>query len=375
MKKVSILDVCKLNDQTVKEFIGTKEYVATGGIEKDKIVSSTTVSFEGKPSRANREVEIGDILLAKMKDTLKVLLINKENKDYIYSTGFFTIKPDTTIVNTEYIYYVLKSEYFQEKKDKLAKGATQKALNNAGLKKIKIPVPSKAEQEWIVKTLKNVESTLSKRQQQIEALSALKQSIFLDMFGDPNNNNKNWDEYTFKDIVNFHNELRVPIKKLDREKIQGEYPYYGATGIVDYINDYKFDGEYLLISEDGKALFHRNKPIAFIAKGQFWVNNHAHVITTENKSTLIYLERCIELLDISNYITGIDQYKLNRSNISKIKIPLPPSDLQTQYEEKTIKINKQIKQMSIGLKQINNLYNSLMHKAFNGELFKEDIKV
>ena len=116
MKMVSVLEVCKLNDQTVKEFKGTKEYVATGGIEKDKIVSFTKVNFEDKPSRANREVEIGDILLAKMKDTDKVLLINEDNENYIYSTGFFTIKPDTNIVNTEYIYHVLKSDYFQGEK-------------------------------------------------------------------------------------------------------------------------------------------------------------------------------------------------------------------------------------------------------------------
>ena len=100
------------------------------------------------------EVEIGDILLAKMKDTDKVLLINEDNENYIYSTGFFTIKPDTNIVNTEYIYHVLKSDYFQGEKNKLAKGATQKALNNAGLKKIKIPVPSKTKQEKIVNALK-----------------------------------------------------------------------------------------------------------------------------------------------------------------------------------------------------------------------------
>lgn len=282
------------------------------------------------------------------------------------------IDPKNGVIK-DWLFYLLQS--IVSDIEKLSKKSIISNISVRDLKKINVKVPSVAKQKEIAKILNKAKEVKTKRQQQIEALSALKQSIFLDMFGNPNTNNKNWDEYTFKDIVNFHNELRVPIKKLDREKIQGEYPYYGATGIVDYINDYKFDGEYLLISEDGKALFHRNKPIAFIAKGQFWVNNHAHVITTENKSTLIYLKRCIELLNISNYITGIDQYKLNRSNISKIKIPLPPSDLQTQYEEKTIKINKQIKQMFIGLNQINNLYNSLMHKAFNGELFNEDIKV
>ena len=85
-----------------------------------------------------------------------------------------------------------------------------------------------------------------------------------------------WREYRLKDFVTIHNETRVPLSKIERTKRQGKYPYYGASGIIDYLNDFIFDGEYVLISEDGENLKSRQTPIAFKAIGKFWVNNHAH---------------------------------------------------------------------------------------------------
>ena len=97
-----------------------------------------------------------------------------------------------------------------------------------------------------------------------------------------------WSLKKISDICEFQNNKRVPLKSLDREKRQGEYPYYGASGIVDYIDNYIFDGKFLLISEDGENLRTRNTPIAFQAQGRFWVNNHAHILAEKEEGILDY---------------------------------------------------------------------------------------
>jgi len=129
-----------------------------------------------------------------------------------------------------------------------------------------------------------------------------------------------WVESTLGELVDIFNTKRVPISKQEREKIKGIYPYYGASNIFDYINDYIFDGEYLLISEDGENLNTRNTPIAFIVNGKFWVNNHAHIVKGKNQHISKYLAWYFSQLDISPFITGAVQPKLSKTNLLRIPI-------------------------------------------------------
>lgn len=136
----------------------------------------------------------------------------------------------------------------------------------------------------------------------------------------------NWPTKTISKVANFENNKRVPLKSLDRAKRQGQYPYYGASGVVDHIDDYVFNGNYLLISEDGENLRTRNTPIAFQARGKFWVNNHAHILSEKEEGILDYLEYYFSILNIGAYITGAVQPKLNKANLDKIEIPIPPKE-------------------------------------------------
>ena len=103
----------------------------------------------------------------------------------------------------------------------------------------------------------------------------------------------------------------------------GDIPYYGASGIVDYVKDYIFDGDYLLVSEDGANLLARSTPIAFSITGKTWVNNHAHVLRFKEYATRRYVEMYLNSIDLSFYITGAAQSKLNQKNLNRIEIPLP----------------------------------------------------
>lgn len=121
---------------------------------------------------------------------------------------------------------------------------------------------------------------------------------------------------------------RKPVTKSDRNA--GIYPYYGASGIVDYVEDFIFDEDLLLVSEDGANLLARSTPIAFSVSGKIWVNNHAHVLKFENKATQKYVEYFLNSIDISKYVTGAAQPKLNQQSLNSIEIPLPPLEIQQQ---------------------------------------------
>ncbi|MFT4800849.1 MAG: type I restriction enzyme S subunit [Flavobacteriaceae bacterium] len=138
-----------------------------------------------------------------------------------------------------------------------------------------------------------------------------------------------WEEKELVHIIDFYNNQRVPLSGIERSKVQGIYPYHGAQGVVDHINKYIFDGKYILVAEDGENLRSRNQDIARFANGQFWVNNHAHIIRGKKGICDDYfLKVNLNLIDIGGYVTGAAQPKLSMTNLRRIKINLPP--LQTQ---------------------------------------------
>ena len=114
---------------------------------------------------------------------------------------------------------------------------------------------------------------------------------------------------------------RIPVKLGKRKG--GEYPYYGASGIVDYVEDYIFDGDFLLISEDGANLLARVTPIAFSVTGKFWVNNHAHILKFNDVITQQFVEFYFKSINIKEYVTGAAQPKLTQRNLNKIPIYIP----------------------------------------------------
>lgn len=131
------------------------------------------------------------------------------------------------------------------------------------------------------------------------------------------------ETYKLSDLCVILDAKRKPLAALQRAKKQGIYPYYGAQGIIDHLDDYLLDGEYLLVAEDGANLETRNQPIANIAKGKIWVNNHAHVLGSNGKCPLNLLGFILNNMNISPYVTGCAQPKLNQENLRNIEIELP----------------------------------------------------
>ena len=130
-----------------------------------------------------------------------------------------------------------------------------------------------------------------------------------------------WTTSRFDELsINFDGKRR-PVKESDRRP--GPYPYYGASGVVDHVDDYIFDGDYLLVAEDGENLRTRRTPIAFLARGRFWVNNHAHIVTGNERADTRFLMYALRHLEIDAYLTGAVMPKLTQGNLNRIEVSHP----------------------------------------------------
>jgi type I restriction enzyme, S subunit len=331
-------------------------------------------SYLGKSTRTITELAVNDkkatlfssntVLIGCIGNIGKIGIIDEPASSNQQITGVLT---DESKVIPEFFFYWLKMN--KKLLEKNSKKAVVPILNNKQLSAIPISYPKNIEdQKRIAQVLVKTELLISQRKESIELTDDFLKHTFLTMFGDPNNNKKKWRLEKLSKVTKSLNSKRVPIKQQDRGKISGAYPYYGATGIVDYINDYKFDGSHLLISEDGKNLLLRKKPLAFMAKGKFWVNNHAHVLDEIGSMRLRYLEFHLNLMDISKFVTGIDQFKLNKNNLDLIEVMSPSINMQNEFVSIVDQIEKLQTYFRQSLNEFNELYRSLSHKAFNGEL-------
>ena len=148
---------------------------------------------------------------------------------------------------------------------------------------------------------------------------------------------KSWCWVRFETALVNRDAKRIPLSVAQRKKLEKKYDYYGASGVIDKVDRYLFDKPLLLIGEDGANLLLRSKPIAFIATGKYWVNNHAHVIDAVGGVDLHYIALFINATNLAPYVTGTAQPKMNQERLNSILVPLPPSAEQhrivTTFEE------------------------------------------
>ena len=145
---------------------------------------------------------------------------------------------------------------------------------------------------------------------------------------------ENWVWARFGTAMINRDAERIPLSVNEREKLQKIYDYYGASGVIDKVDRYLFSKPLLLIGEDGANLLARSKPIAFIARGQYWVNNHAHVLDSSDGLLLEYVAVYINAINLTPYVTGTAQPKMNQEKMNSILIPIPPTGEQFRIVQK-----------------------------------------
>ena len=322
---------------TVRELnglLGVKQYDKTDLIDSDaiKIINS----------RAN--IECGDILFSNTGTVGKMALVISDPTNWGVNEGIYVIKPMHDIINSKFLFYYLESSDAKQQSKKKLTGSTLKHITQEALSDIKIPVPPLPVQEEIVRILDKFTELEAELAQEL-ARRKLQYTFYRDQLLNFESKSKaQW--LNLENCCKILDNKRKPVSKSDREN--GIYPYYGANGIQDYVSDYIFDGDFVLVGEDGSVITKDGNPVVNWASGKIWVNNHAHIIEATDGVLLRYLFHYLQTVNVKHLIHG-NIPKLTGKNFKEIKIPVPSIDIQQRLINVLDKFDAICSDLSIGL--------------------------
>jgi type I restriction enzyme S subunit len=391
MEIVKILKAIDIINDSVSEYEGVRPFLSTGDLNLSTIINLELHTFLEKPSRANLNVSKGDIILARMQGTVKVKVIENEDDNIIVSTGFLVLRPKINADN-KFLFHLLKSSTFQNKKDKLCTGATQKAINNSNFEKLEIPLPPLATQQKIAAILDQASAIITNNQAIVEKYDTLTQSLFLEMFGDPVKNEKGWETKTIEQLVskNKNSIKRGPFGgALKKEIFVNEgylvYEQYHALNndfsMARYFIDYKkfeelkgfevkpkdiiiscsgvYLGKLAIVPENAKKGI-INQALLKVTIDESKMTNDFFVFHFSHKN---FREKYFD----ANRGAGIPNFP-PMSEFKKFPFISPPIHLQNKFAERVQNIEAQKQQAQLELAKSEALFNSLLQGAFKGEL-------
>ncbi len=317
--------------------------------------------------------EANDIIINKIWARNGSVAVVSSNLAGCYGSSEFPMyTPDINLLEPQWFHWITKTAFFWQQCNEKSYGTSGKnRIRPERFLEIEIPLPPLDEQRRIVA---RIEALAAK----VEAARELKKhtthetSHLWKMLSSIARNTES-PIRTLDEIVEFCDGRRVPLSEADRNNRKGPYPYYGASGIIDYIDDYIFDEDLLLLSEDGANLILRSKPIAFIARGKYWVNNHAHVLRPNPELVDIkFLEYVLSDYNVSEFNFASAQAKLNQKNARKIAFPLPSLPEQhrivAHLDALQAKIAAVQRHQAATQARLDALMPSILDRAFHGEL-------
>ncbi|MFD0797206.1 restriction endonuclease subunit S [Maribacter chungangensis] len=388
INETKILQCVDIINSRVKPFEGKRKYLDTGGLNIDKIEEVREFDFESKPSRANQNVQVGDIILARMKGTVKVKVISDKESDFMVSTGFLVLRPKENSSYLNFLKHIFLSDSFQRDKDELCTGATQKAINNGNFKKLKVFLPSLETQKKIAAILDEADKLRQLDKKLIEQYDLLTQSLFVDMFGDPVRNPKRWklknirancekfcdgpfgsnlksEHYVMSGvrIVRlqnigvgvFNDEDKIYIKKVHADTLKNNHCIpgdilIGTMGVPNLRACILPDHIPLAI----------NKADCLICRPEKEVFNTTYLTYLLNNKSFVS--------SLSDLILGQTRGRISMGRLATRDVIAPSTELQQQFAERVHAIEAQKVQDQQSLKKSEELFNSLLQKAFKGEL-------
>ena len=320
------------NQSEVVDIDGKYPILGTGGI-----IGYSNQYLYNKPS----------VLIGRKGNIKNVKYIDKPF--WTIDTLFYTIINENIAI-PKYLFYKLS----QLDLSTYNEGSAVPSLTTSTLNQIEIDIPTLEEQKRIVDILTSLDDKIELNNQMNQTLEEIASLLYKRWFVDfefPDDKGKpykssggemvdselgmipkRWEVKELGEICVNSDSKRKPLSKNQRERLSGDYPYYGATSIIDYVNDYIFDGTYLLVGEDGTVVTKDGKPILQYITGKIWVNNHAHVLQGKDVSTG-FLFCKLSQFDVTHLVTGAVQMKITQSNLNKIKFVISESNIQKRFEK------------------------------------------
>ena len=336
----------------------------------------------------------GDLVVAMTEQAAGLLgstAIVPEDNRYLHNQRIGLISCNESL-NKDFAYYLFMTQSVRQQISRSASGTKVKHTSPEKIYDVQVDIPK-------IQTQKNIAIFLSILDKKIQINNQINQELedmaktlydyWFVQFDFPDQNGKpykssggkmvynpelkreipeGWGVEKLGDITICHDSKRVPLSSNDRELVKGEIPYYGATGIMDYVNDYIFDGDYVLMAEDGSVMTEKGTPILQRISGKNWVNNHAHVLEPIKNHSCKLLMMLLKDVSVMKIKTGSIQMKINQENMNKIVVPAIPLELLFEINQKLEVIDKQQLNLIEENKQLTQLRDWLLPMLMNGQV-------
>ena len=282
---------------------------------------------------------------------------------------------DTSIADLDYLKYYLNIQGLRY----LDSGAAQSQITINSLKRHRVFLPEITEQKTIVAVLSAYDNLIETNNKRIKVLEQMAENLYKEWFvrfrfpghettefenGIP----KGWRIDSVKETFTFYDTVRVPLSSLERDAMKKIYPYYGAAELMDYVDDYLFDGIYLLLGEDGSVITPNGKPMLQYVWGKFWVNNHAHILQGKAPFSTEYIHLMFKHTDITGIVTGSAQPKISQGRLIKQKTIIPSGEIVEQFNRYITPLYNTIRSLAELNKSLIKQRDLLLPRLMSGKL-------
>ena len=371
-------DCCKTNLHTYsdKEKWSLIRYLDTGSITEGRIDEIQTLypGVDKIPSRARRKASVGDILFSTVRPNQKHYgIIEAGTENLLVSTGFTVVTVDTTIADPYFIYYYLTQSSVIESLQAIAEQSTSTypSIKPSDIEDIELDLPELETQKKIGSTLRMLDRKIALNEEINDNLLAQAQTLYKQFFpyGVQDDLPDGWRIGTVGEIIEIHDSKRIPLSGADRTKMEKKiYPYYGAASLMDFVDNYIFDGKYLLLGEDGTVVDDAGYPILQYVWGQFWVNNHAHILTGRLGYDVESLYMLFKQTPVKSIVTGAVQPKISQANLRSVQVVIPPEHNLREYNDLVEPLFSLFRANEEECKTFTALRDMLLPKLMSGEI-------
>lgn len=280
-------------------------------------------------------IQEGDIAITVVGASVGDTGYAKENVDgYNLTENAVRLTNFTKDVDSKFLHYVLSQKQYHDYMQLIAGAAAQPKLGIYKVKRIRVVLPKISIQKKIADILSAYDKLIENNNKRIKLLEQMAENLYKEWFvrfrfpgyEDVEFNGtvpSGWKYQPISESINFYDSKRIPLSSMQRDEMDKIYPYYGAAKLMDYVDDYLFDGEYLLLGEDGTVITSDGFPILQLVNDKFWVNNHAHVIRGKGNISTRFLYLTFLRFPITGIVTGSAQPKISKGRLEKLKILVP----------------------------------------------------
>ena len=317
--------------------------------------------------------EVEDILIG--KDGARYfedIIIYRQNERPALLSSIAILRCDKSKILPDYLYYILRTPFFRKNvKDNYGSGSAIPRIILKDFKRMPICYPSIKHQKEIISILVALDQHIMTNQKISDNLLAQAQMLYKQFFPYSVQDDlpDGWRIGTVGEIIEIHDSKRIPLSGADRAKMEKKiYPYYGAASLMDFVDNYIFDGKYLLLGEDGTVVDDAGYPILQYVWGQFWVNNHAHILTGRLGYDVESLYMLFKQTPVKSIVTGAVQPKISQANLRSIQVVIPPEYNLREYNDLVEPLFSLFRANEEECKTLTALRDTLLPKLMSGEI-------